>query len=406
MNEPLEFDIVADKMQSIIKVIGVGGGGGNAVRNMYNEGIAGVSFAVCNTDSQALSKLNVPVKLVLGEGLGAGGDAAKGRAEAEKSIDEIEKLFQDGIKMVFITASMGGGTGTGVAPVVAGVAHKMGILTVGVVTIPFYFEKRSKIVMALRGMEELRKNVDALLIINNERICDVYEDSELTLKQALGLADNILKDAVKGISELITIHSEGDINLDFRDVEAVTRNGGGALMGVGKSSGKNRVEKAIINALDSPLLYGNDIGKASRILFNIYTSNEKPLTVNELREISNFFDRLDANVNVIWGTSTDDSLGDEAKVIILATGMEMNTLDGSLSEEEKDDAYYEQLVRKLYRPSTKPLEEPVPEPTFTVEAAPDPERASIPEPEEEKPAATPLLKERLKDWLMGMMEAE
>lgn len=406
MNEPLEFDIVADKMQSIIKVIGVGGGGGNAVRNMYNEGIAGVSFAVCNTDSQALSKLNVPVKLVLGEGLGAGGDAAKGRAEAEKSIDEIEKLFQDGIKMVFITASMGGGTGTGVAPVVAGVAHKMGILTVGVVTIPFYFEKRSKIVMALRGMEELRKNVDALLIINNERICDVYEDSELTLKQALGLADNILKDAVKGISELITIHSEGDINLDFRDVEAVTRNGGGALMGVGKSSGKNRVEKAIINALDSPLLYGNDIGKASRILFNIYTSNEKPLTVNELREISNFFARLDANVNVIWGTSTDDSLGDEAKVIILATGMEMNTLDSSLSEEEKDDAYYEQLVRKLYRPSTKPLEEPVPEPTFTVEAAPDPERASIPEPEEEKPAATPLLKERLKDWLMGMMEAE
>ena len=221
--ELLDFGHVEDKMQGIIKVVGVGGGGCNAVNNMYKEGVEGVTYAVCNTDSQSLSRSDVPVKIQLGEGLGAGGNPERGRNEAENTLDSIKKLLSDDTKMVFVTAGMGGGTGTGAAPVVAGVAKSMGLLTIGVVTIPFYFEKKQKIVKALKGVDELRKYVDAILIINNERLCDVYSDSDISLKEAFGRADNILKDAVKGISELITVHSEGSINLDFRDVEATDR---------------------------------------------------------------------------------------------------------------------------------------------------------------------------------------
>ncbi|MBO5427336.1 MAG: cell division FtsZ family protein, partial [Prevotella sp.] len=272
---------VKDLSQSIIKVIGVGGGGCNAVRNMYNEQISGVTLAVCNTDSKSLAPSPVPVKIMLGEGLGAGGIPEIGRSEAEKNIDDIERLLSDGTKMAFITASLGGGTGTGAAPVVAGIARKMGILTVGVVTLPFYFEKKQKIIKALKGVEELRQNVDALLIINNERLCDVYADSNISVKESFARADNILKDAVMGIAELITVNSDGGIDLDFRDVEATTRNGGGAIMAMGRASGEKRVERAIKNALDSPLLYGNDITKAQRILFNIYSSEETPIMVPE-----------------------------------------------------------------------------------------------------------------------------
>ena len=251
------YGTVEDKSKDIIKVIGVGGGGCNAVRNMYHEGISGVTLAVCNTDSKSLAPSPVPVKIMLGEGLGAGGTPEIGRSEAEKNIKDIERLLSDGTKMVFVTASMGGGTGTGAAPVVAGVAHKLGLLTIGVVTIPFYFEKKQKIIKALKGVDELRKNVDALLIINNERLCDVYADSNITVKESFARADNILKDAVKGIAELITVNSGGGIDLDFRDVETTMRNGGGAIMAMGRASGENRVERAILNALDSPLLYGN-----------------------------------------------------------------------------------------------------------------------------------------------------
>ena len=196
--EILDFGPVKDTMQGIIKVIGVGGGGCNAVRNMYNEGVEGVTYAVCNTDSQSLSRSPVPVKIMLGEsGLGAGANPELGKKEAEANINDIMKLLSDGTKMVFVTAGMGGGTGTGAAPVVAGVAKEMGLLTVGVVTIPFYFEKKRKIIKALKGVDELRKNVDALLIVNNERLCDVYADSELSVKEAFQRADNILMDAVK-----------------------------------------------------------------------------------------------------------------------------------------------------------------------------------------------------------------
>ncbi len=351
----LGFDVpVEDKMLGIIKVIGVGGGGCNAVDNMFAEGVQGVTYAVCNTDSQSLKGSKVPVKLQLGEGLGAGANPEIGKKEAENTLDSIRKLLDDGTKMVFVTAGMGGGTGTGAAPVVAGIAKEMGVLTVGVVTIPFYFEKKRKIIKALKGVEELRKNVDALLIINNERLCDVYADSDLSIKDAFKRADNILKDAVKGIAELITVHSDGSINLDFRDVETTMRNGGGAIMAMGRGAGDHRVEEAILDALDSPLLYGNDIGKARRILFNIYASEEHPIFVREMQEIDDFFDQLDPNIDVIWGTATDDSLGEDAKVTILATGLE----DELRKEVKKDvhqneDDFYEDLIPLLYKPNMK-----------------------------------------------------
>jgi cell division protein FtsZ len=422
----IEFDGIRDTMQGIIKVVGVGGGGCNAVRNMFNENVTGVTFAVCNTDSQSLKGSPVPVKVLMGEGLGAGGDPEIGKSEAEKSIDTLRDIMNDGTKMVFITASMGGGTGTGSAPVVAKIAKDMGLLTVGVVTIPFYFERKPKIVQALKGVDEMRKYVDAILIINNERLCDVYSDSEISLKEAFGRADNILKDAVKGISELITIHSEGSINLDFRDVEATMKNGGGAIMAMGRASGEHRVEKAIIDALNSPLLYGNDIGKAKRILFNIYASDEHPIFVREMQEIDDFFDQLDPNINVIWGTSTDEALGEDAKVTILATGLEDDMRkEISQNVHRTDDDFYEDLIPKLYKPAKKVIEVIAQQLPFEVEPAPEPEPAKEPEPvaepapvvepepepveqteEEEKPndPEEPTMVSKWKGWLNNLMK--
>ena len=413
--ELINFGPVEDKMQGIIKVIGVGGGGCNAVRNMYNEGVEGVTYAVCNTDSQSLSRSPVPVKIMLGEsGLGAGANPELGKKEAEANIDDIMKLLSDGTKMVFVTAGMGGGTGTGAAPVVAGVAKEMGLLTVGVVTIPFYFEKKRKIIKALKGVDELRKNVDALLIVNNERLCDVYADSELSVKEAFQRADNILMDAVKGISELITMPSDGGIKSDFRDVETTMRNGGGAIMAMGRASGDHRVQKAIVDALDSPLLYGNDIGKAKRILFNIYASDEYPIYVRELQEIDDFFDELDPNIDVIWGTATDDTLGEDAKVTILATGLEddlSNEVKKEVHHDEND--YYEDLIPKLYKPK-KPttMGERIiqTEIKFDVEPAPEPEPPVVVEPEppevEEEPVPEePTTVTKLKGWLEKVMKS-
>ena len=384
-------------MQGIIKVIGVGGGGCNAVRNMNDEHIPGVTFAVCNTDSKSLAPSPVPVKILLGEGLGAGGKPEVGRSEAEKNIDDIEKLLSDGTKMVFITASMGGGTGTGSAPVVASVAKRMGMLTIGIVTIPFYFEKNQKIIRALKGVDEMRKNVDALLIINNERLCDVYADTPISVKESFARADNILKEAVIGISELITVNSNGGIDLDFRDVETTMRDGGGAIMAMGRASGEGRVERAIQNALNSPLLYGSDIKKAKRILFNIYSSEEAPIMVPEMQEIDDFFDKLDPKIEVIWGISTDNSIGEDAKVTILATGMEEVV---SNDNEEKDDAYYESLIPLLYRPITKPAPEPAPEPIFVIETAKEPEPSVVVEEPKQRPTAF----ERFTQWLKSIVQ--
>lgn len=350
----VDYGDPVDMTKGIIKVIGVGGGGCSAVKNMYQDGIKDVTFAVCNTDSQSLSKSIVPVKVLLGDsGLGVGGVPEVGKKEAEDSIDKIKSLFSDDTKMVFITAGMGGGTGTGAGPVVAGVAKKLGMLTIGVVTIPFYFEKEKKIIKALKGVEEMRKNVDALLIVNNERICNVYSGTRISVKEAFKRADEILSNAVKSISELITI--EGDINLDFRDVESTMKSGGGAIMAIGRAGGEHRVEKAIIDALDSPLLYGSDISRAKRILFNIYTSADCPLFVDELQEIDAFMDELSPQIEVIWGVSDDNTLGEDAKIAILATGLDNEADDFAVTRASRGDDevnHYRDLIKKLYSPGT------------------------------------------------------
>ena len=407
-NGLLDFGPVEDLMQNIIQVIGVGGGGCNAVSRMYNDGIQGVAFAVCNTDSASLKHSPVPVKIQLGEGLGAGGCPEIGRSEAESSVDMIERLINPQTKMVFITATMGGGTGTGAAPVVAQVAKERGLLTIGVVTIPFYFEHRRKIVKALKGVNELSRHVDAMLIVNNEKLCDVYSNTQMSFKEALAEADNVLKNAVKGISELITISSAGNINLDFRDVETTMRNGGGAIMAIGRASGDHRVERAILDALDSPLLHGNDINHAKRILFNIYSSDSAPILVQEMEEISEFFDQLDPDIDVIWGTSTDDSLGEDAKVIILAADMSNDVVRHD-DNEELDDNYFEELMNQLYPPADYEGKKPNPasEPTFVVEEAEAPEPAEAEDsPAEDnvetEPENTTL--DKLKGWLIKKMK--
>ena len=418
---PIDFGIVEDRTMKILKVVGVGGAGCNAVRNMYDEGIEGVSFAVFNTDSKVLAKSPVPVKLQLGEGLGAGANPEVGKSEAENNIDDIRTLLNDGTKMVFITAGMGGGTGTGAAPVVAQIAQELGILTVAIVTIPFYFERKKKIVKALKGVEELRKYVDAMLVINNERLCDVYSDSPISLNEAFKRADDVLKEAVKGISELITFHSDGNINLDFRDVETTTRKGGGAIMAIGRASGNKRIERAIIDALDSPLLCGNDINKAKKILFNIYASTEHQIYVNEMQEIDEFFDQLDPDIEVIWGTSTDDSLGEDAKVTILATGIDNEFTEPKEEKLSEGEEHFEQLIKDLYKPVKRPKpqekeeKEPEikeqdkkePEPPFIV-VAPKVEPAVEPVKEEktvEKPEPKkPSILDKWKKWLRDNME--
>ncbi|MBR4268942.1 MAG: cell division protein FtsZ [Prevotella sp.] len=366
---------IKDRSKGIIKVIGVGGGGCNAVSGIYHEGIDNVTFAVCNTDSAVLNKSEVPVKLQLGtEGLGVGGDPSRGKAEAEKSAEDIKRLLDDGTKMVFVTAAMGGGTGTGSSPVVASIARSMGILTVGVVTIPFYFEKKKKVIKALKGVEEMRKNVDALLIVNNERLSDIYADSELTLKEAFRCANNILKDAVKGISELITLPSDEEIHSDFCDVETTIRNGGSAIMAMGRASGDHRVERAITDALQNPLVHGNDIEHAKRILFNIYTSDDSPLKIKELLDIDDFFAQLNPDIEVIWGTATDNSLGEDAKVTILASDVESHPERNQTDETEHDEEYYEELIKQLYRPI--PSKEPIKQdPPFDIEVPKEPEAA-------------------------------
>ena len=274
---PLDFGLAEDTTKNIIKVIGVGGGGCNAVKNMYAEGIINVSFAVCNTDSQSLSKSPVPVKIMLGKsGLGAGANPEVGRAEAQNTQEDIKRLLDDGTKMVFVTAGMGGGTGTGAAPFIAGIA--------------------------------------------------------------------------KSISELITV--EGTINLDFRDIETTIKSGGGAIMAMGRASGEGRVQNAILNALDSPLLYGSDISNAQRILFNIYTSSKHPIFVKEMREIDAFFDELNPDIKVIWGLSDDDTLDEDAKVTILATGLNNELAneipDNAHKNKEEDD--YDTIIEQLYHP--------------------------------------------------------
>ncbi|MGL4491569.1 MAG: cell division protein FtsZ, partial [Tannerellaceae bacterium] len=300
-NRLLSFDLPTET-PSIIKVIGVGGGGGNAVNHMFKEGIHDVTFVLCNTDNQALNRSDVTVKLSLGrevtQGLGAGNRPERARMAAEESIDDIKRMLNDGTKMVFITAGMGGGTGTGAAPVIARAAKDMGILTVGIVTIPFVFEGHRKIIQALNGVEEISKNVDALLVINNERLREIYKD--LTMVNAFGKADDTLTIAAKSIAEIITL--PGIINLDFADVNTILKDGGVAVMSSGFGIGEGRVRMAIDDALNSPLLNNNDVFSAKKILFNVSFSPESELMMEEMNDVHEFMSRFSSDIEVIWGT--------------------------------------------------------------------------------------------------------
>ena len=346
-NNPLVDFGAPEKENTIIKAIGVGGGGGNAVNHMYKQGIHDVSFVLCNTDNQALSDSNVPVLLQLGnEGLGAGNKPAKARQAAEESIDKIKDMLNDGTKMAFITAGMGGGTGTGAAPVIARVSKEMGILTVGIVTIPFRFEGKRKIDQALDGVEEMAKNVDALLVINNERLRKIYPD--LTVLSAFEKADDTLSVAAKSIAEIITNH--GLINLDFNDVKTVLKDGGVAIMSTGYGEGEGRVKQAIADALNSPLLNDNDVFNARKILLSINFSRNNDgdspsdggLMMEEMNEVNDFMEQFGSDFEIKWGIALDPELGKKVKVTILATGFgikdvpEMNKHIEKQNQEEEE----------------------------------------------------------------------
>ena len=326
-----------DRQNSIIKVIGVGGGGGNAVNNMYNQGIHDVSFVVCNTDAQALKASPVPERLQLGsEGLGAGNRPEKARLAAEESIDDIKAMLSDGTKMDFITAGRGGGTGTGAAPVIAQVSKELGILTVGIVTIPFKFEGDKKIDQALDGVDEMAKHVDALLVINNERLRKVYPD--LSLLNGFAKADDTLSVAAKSIAEIITVR--GLINLDFNDVRTVLKDGGVAIMSTGFGEGEGRVRKAIEDALNSPLLNDNDVYNSQRILLSIAFSSENGtdgLAMEEMNEINNFMSRFGSKFELKWGIAIDNTLEKKVKITILATGFGLDDLEDVASYHSRLD---------------------------------------------------------------------
>ncbi len=310
----------------IIKVIGVGGGGDNAVNHMYEQGIRKVSFVVCNTDKQALNNSVVPNRLLIGpnitKGLGAGNTPELARQAAEESADEIARLFDDETKMVFITAGMGGGTGTGAGPVVARIAQERGLLTIGIVTIPFFFEGEKKIFKALDGAEEMSKYVDALLVVNNEQLTEIYPD--LDWMNAFGKADDTLSNAARSISELITC--DGYMNLDFNDVNTTLRNGGAAIISTGFGEGEHRVTKAIEDALNSPLLKNKDIFGSKRLLFNLYFSREadQKFVMGEAKELTSFISNIDKGVDVIYGIGFDETLGNKIKITILAAGFELS----------------------------------------------------------------------------------
>ena len=377
MDEPvkktLPFAIGTESLR-IIKVVGVGGGGSNAVHNMYRKGIHNVSFAVCNTDMQAMQNSPIPKKVQLGmeitEGLGAGNDPAVAREAAEASREEIKALFNDGTKMAFITAGMGGGTGTGAAPIVAEIAKSMDILTVGIVTIPFKFEMTGKIKQALKGVIEISKHVDALLVINNQRLIDMFPQLHVT--EGFQLVDEVLTTATKSIAEIIT--ARGIINTDFRDVRKILKNGGVAIMSYGIKKGEQRVLKAFNEALHSPLLNNNDIYKSKKILFHIYENPNDPIRIEEMQEVEAFMSKFqeDKVEQLIWGYSKDANLAEgEVKVTVLATGFGMKDIPGLepvINEEEekqeiisraekerkeKEEKQLDEMIGALYKPEYK-----------------------------------------------------
>lgn len=358
-NLGLQFDLPKEN-SSIIKVIGVGGGGSNAVNYMYDQGIVGVDFIVCNTDRQALNISPVPLKVQLGasltDGCGAGAIPEIGRNSAIENIEDIREFLGKGTKMVFVTAGMGGGTGTGAAPVIAEVARELGILTVGIVTIPFGFEGRKRRQQAEDGIEEMRKNVDTLLVINNERLREM--SGNLTIGNAFAQADNVLTIAAKGIAEVISV--TGNINVDFNDVNTVMKNSGVAIMGSAAAEGENRAIEAVQNALSSPLLNDNDISGAKYVLLNI-TYGDKEVLMDEITAITDYIqDESGSTADVIWGHGYDATLGDKLSVTLIATNFNTAPLTGL-------DKAPERVVRKLEEETKKEIVQPLNSPTQKTE---------------------------------------
>ncbi|MEO9534265.1 MAG: cell division protein FtsZ [Crocinitomicaceae bacterium] len=358
--EVMEFDLPKDS-SSIIKVIGIGGGGGNAVNHMYNQGIKGVDFVICNTDQQALDISPVPIKIQLGqsltEGRGAGAIPEIGKSAAIENIEDIKEILGKNTKMVFITAGMGGGTGTGAAPVIAKVAKEMDILTVGIVTVPFGFEGRKRKLQAEEGLEELRQCVDTLLIINNDRLREMF--GNLSLGNAFSKADDVLATAAKGIAEVISV--TGMINVDFNDVSTVMKDSGVAIMGSSVASGENRAIDAVRTALESPLLNDNDIAGAKYVLLNITYGNQEIL-MDEIGEITDYIqDEAGATADVIWGHGFDETLEDGICVTLIATGFNSSPITGFEKAPEKkvvslDD---DSVPTMISQPITTPVESPV-----------------------------------------------
>ncbi len=341
----LNFDLPKDT-SSIIKVVGVGGGGSNAVNHMYNQGIIGVDFIVCNTDRQALDISPVPYKIQLGpsltEGRGAGSIPEIGMNAAIENIDEIRNVLSKNTKMVFVTAGMGGGTGTGAAPVIAQVARELGILTVGIVTVPFNFEGRKRRQQAEEGLEKIRQSVDTLLVINNERLREM--SGNLTIGNAFAQADDVLTTAAKGIAEVIAV--AGSINVDFNDVKTVMKDSGGAIMGSAAAEGEGRATLAVQQALSSPLLNDNDISGAQHVLLNI-TYGDKEVLMDEIAEITDYIqEEAGATADVIWGHGYDPTLGDKLSVTLIATGLKSNPITGFEKAPEKTVRTLEDEPRK------------------------------------------------------------
>lgn len=335
MSEDLMSFELPQETSSIIKVIGVGGGGSNAVNHMFKQGIKDVNFIVCNTDSQALEASPVSLKVQLGssltEGRGAGNKPDRGRQAAIENLDDVLKAVSDNTKMVFITAGMGGGTGTGAAPIIAKATKDIGILTVGIVTIPFRFEGQRRISQAVEGITELSQHVDSLLVINNEKLREIYGD--LKLSHAFAHADDILTIAAKGIAEIITVH--GHLNVDFADVQTVMTDSGVALMGSATASGEGRALKAIQDALNSPLLNNNDIRGAKNVLLNISSGSEEA-TMDEIGEINDYVQEAAGHTaDLIWGNTVEESLGDKISVTVIATGFQTDIIPELFSENKK-----------------------------------------------------------------------
>ena len=362
---PIKFDLPQHE-DSIIKVIGVGGGGSNAVNHMYKQGIVGVNFAICNTDEQAMAQSSVPVKIALGPGLtdgrGAGSKPEIGKNASIESMDDIKNALSGNTKMVFITAGMGGGTGTGGAPVVAKAARELGILTVGIVTTPFFFEGRKRIQQAMKGIEELKENVDTLIVISNDKLRELY--SNLSLSEAFGEADNILTTAAKGIAEIITV--PGYVNVDFEDVNTVMKQSGVAIMGTGVADGEDRALKAVKMALASPLLNDNDIRGAKHILLNI-TSGTREVLMDEVSDITSYIQEAAGYTSeVIWGNCTDEKLSDKISVTVIATGFETKQQQQQLQNRpvekvvfslDGDDPKPKEVKRPIVEATQQPEEE-------------------------------------------------